>query len=94
MSEGDEIIPSIVARKWKKRFGLRFSSKNALKCSRLERLIAKARGRDVTSITKALVFPSRSPIERYTTNLLKPFDKLEDRIEINLGDAISVVEYP
>lgn len=64
---------------------MRFSSKNALKCSREARLIVKARRHDLTSMTKALVFPSRSPIERYTTDFLKPFDKLEDKIEINLG---------
>jgi hypothetical protein len=62
MNECDESIPAMESRKKKRGFGFRFSSRKELECSRLIRL-AKARGCEVTSVTRTLSYPSLIPSE-------------------------------
>jgi hypothetical protein len=59
MNDFDESIPSMVTWKKKRKVGLKFSTKNALKGSREARLTAKARGCDFSSATKKLAFTDR-----------------------------------
>ena len=62
MNECYESFPSIESRKKKRGSSFRFSSKKVLDCSRLKRL-AKARGCEVTSVTRTLYYPSLIPSE-------------------------------
>ena len=64
MNECYESFPSIESRKKKRGSSFRFSSKKVLDCSRLKRL-AKARGCEVTSVTRTLSYPSLTPSEVY-----------------------------
>jgi DNA-binding transcriptional MerR regulator len=59
MNEGDESFPTM---KKKRGSGFRYSSKKVLERSRLTRL-AKARGCEVTSVTRMLSYPSSIPSE-------------------------------
>jgi hypothetical protein len=62
MNECDELFLATESRKKKRGSGFRFSSKKVLDHSRLKRL-AKARGCEVTSVTKTLSYPSLIPSE-------------------------------
>jgi hypothetical protein len=62
MNECDELFPATESRKKKRGSGFRFSSKKVLDRSRLKRL-AKARGCEVTSVTRTLSYPSLIPSE-------------------------------
>jgi hypothetical protein len=62
MNECDELFLATESRKKKRGSGFRFSSKKVLDHSRLKRL-AKARGCEITSITRTLSYPSLIPRE-------------------------------
>ena len=57
MNDCDELFLATESRKKRRGFGSRFSSKKVLHRSRLKRL-AKARGCEVTSMTRTLSYPS------------------------------------
>jgi hypothetical protein len=101
MNEGDDTLFSTVTQKKKRRFGLKFSTKKALKHSWLARLTAKARGSDLTSMTKALVFSDRTSSERCIADLqdcstlLEHVHEIEEeKNDIGIGDAILAAGYP
>jgi hypothetical protein len=62
MNECDESFPATESRKKKRGSAFRFSSRKVLERSRLTRL-AKARGCEVTSVTRTLTYPSLIPSE-------------------------------
>ena len=62
MSDCNEVIPITDSRKKRRGSSFRFSSKKVLNCSRLKWL-AKARGCDVTTVTRMLSYPSLMPSE-------------------------------
>ena len=62
MSDCDEAIPVTESRKKRRGSSFRFSSKRVLNRSRLKRL-SKARGSEVTSVTRTLSYPSLIPSE-------------------------------
>jgi hypothetical protein len=62
MRECDESINASGTKKKRRRSGFRYSSQKVLDRSRLTRL-AKARGCDLTPVTRTLSFPSSVPIE-------------------------------
>ena len=66
MNECDELFPATTSKK-KRGFGFRFSSKKVLDRSRLKRL-AKARGCEVTSVTRTLSYPSFIPSEECSSD--------------------------
>jgi hypothetical protein len=62
MRECDESINATGTKKKRRRSGFRYSSQKVLDRSRLTRL-AKARGCELTPVTRTLSFPSSVPIE-------------------------------
>ena len=62
MNEYDELFPTTKSRKKKRGSGFRFLSKKVLDHSRLKKL-AKAKGCEVTSVTRMLSYPSLIPSE-------------------------------
>ena len=68
MNECDELFPATVSRTKKRGSGFRFSSKKVLDRSRLKRL-AKARGCEVTSVTRMLSYPSLIPSEKCSSDI-------------------------
>jgi hypothetical protein len=62
MRECDESINASGTKKKRRRSGFRYSSQKVLDRSRLTRL-AKARGCELTPVTRTLSFPSSVPIE-------------------------------
>ena len=67
MSDCDEVILVTESRKKRRGSSFRFSSKKVLNRSRLKRL-AKARGCDVTTITRMQSYPSLIPSEVGTSD--------------------------
>jgi hypothetical protein len=94
MNEGDESIPSTVTRKKKRGSGFRYSSKKDLVRSRLKRRNAKAGGSELSSVKKALSYPSELS-SGCATGLDGPdyLDRVEEhdgeRMEICLNDSFS-----
>jgi hypothetical protein len=106
MNDFDEMIPSTVTRKKKRKSRLKFSIEKALKHSREARLTAKARGYDFSSATKKLAFIDRLSSERCFANLkgcasetdclelLQPIEENEEKKnEFSLEDAITTVNW-
>lgn len=106
MNDFDETIPLTVTRK-KRKFGLKFSTKKALKRSREARLVAKARGYDFSSTAKKLAFINRLSSERCIADLkdclseticpemLEPVEENEEeKNEFNLVDATFAIKHP
>jgi hypothetical protein len=58
MSEADGMIPTMVTKKRKRRFGFRYSTKKALERSIVLKEIAKGRVLELGSMRKALTYPS------------------------------------
>lgn len=69
MNDFDETILLMVTWKKKRKAGLKFSTKNAFKGSRVARLTTKARICDFSSVTKKLAFIDRISCERCITDL-------------------------
>ena len=105
MSEADGTIPTMVTRKRKRGFGFRYSIKKALNCSRLLRETKKAREFEIGSVRKALTYPCEVLSEIGIIDLvecsmgsfgiasLKSIEEyLEERIDANIGDILSVEE--
>ena len=57
MSEADGTIPTTVIRNRKRGSGLRYSTKKALKRSRVRKEVAKGRALELGSVKKALLYP-------------------------------------
>ena len=68
MSDFVELIPVTESRKKKRGSSFRFSSKKVLNRSRLKRL-SKARGCDITSVSRTLSYPSLIPSEVDTCDI-------------------------
>ena len=100
MNDCDVEIPATESRKKKRGSGFRFSSSRLLDRSRLKRL-AKARGCEVTSVTRTLSYPSliqgevcKSVDPSCQTLGLVPFDISEEgRMETNNVDHIKDSEH-
>ena len=67
MSDCEEVFPVTASRKKRRGSGFRFSSRKVLDRSRLKRL-AKARGCEVTSVTRTLTYPSLVPSEECSSD--------------------------
>ena len=106
MNDCDELLLAIASRKKKKESGFRFSSKKVLDHSRLKRL-AKARGCEVTSVSRTLSYPSLIPSEEFSSDIhgsaatpcnslvLVSIDKFEEkRKEHSNDDQFIDSEYP
>ena len=100
MNDCNELIPTTESRKKSRGSGFRFSSKRVLDRSRLKRL-AKARGCEVTSVTRTLSYLSLIQVEvcasvgpSYQSPGLVTFDESEeDRKETSNVDHIKDSEY-
>ena len=105
MSEADGTIPTTVTRKRKRHSGFRYSSKKALNRSRLLRETRKAGEFEIGSVRKALTYPCEELREIGIVDLaecstgsfgiasLKSIEEnLEEKIDANIGDVLSVEE--
>jgi hypothetical protein len=105
MSEADGTIPTTVTGKRKRGSGFRYSTKEALECSRLSKKTAKDRVLEFAGVTKALTLPSALLSEigivdlaNCSTGSIGPAslhsvdENEEERIDACIGSVVSVVE--